>query len=212
MKIFSVVALGAALLLTGCRSVPTPLAPSASEDDCLARASFGPAPASPYCLPLAAGARSLVSQAYCSSPGRSHRGRFAYDFECDHGDEIRAARGGFIELVGDAWPDDDPTSGHENRVVIRHADGSVAFYAHFQRDSLVVISGESVRIGQLLGRCGSTGTSSTPHLHFEVFERAAYEWDRGVPVSFQNSDGPLDSRGGLDVGVIYGAGSCTASE
>ena len=211
MKITLAVGLSTVVLLTGCRSVPTPLAPSVSEDDCLAKASFGPPSASPYCLPLAEGARSLVSQAYCSNPGRSHRGRFAYDFECGYGDEIRAARGGFIEFLGDAWPDEDPTSGHENRVVIRHADGSVAFYAHFQRDSLAVVSGESVSIGQLLGRCGSSGTPSTPHLHFEVFERAAYEWERGVPVSFRNSDGPLDSRGGLDVGVTYGVRSCAAS-
>lgn len=218
MKISPIaVALSVLSLTAGCRSVPSPTAPSPSRtrlsrDACLAKAVFDPAATSPYCVPLAEGGASLVSQAYCSESGRSHRGRFAYDFECDYGAEIRAARGGFVEFLGDAWPDSDPTSGHENRVVIRHADGTMAFYAHFQQDSLVVVSGESVRTGQLLGRCGSSGTPSTPHLHFEVFERAAFEWDRGLPVSFRNVEGPLDSRGGLGVGVTYGAGSCVVPE
>jgi len=198
----------ASTLAVGCRALPAPEAPTPIATDCLARAVFPPPESSAYCLPLTEGTTSLVGQAYCSEVGWSHRGRFAYDFVCDYGDEIRAARGGFVDFAGDAWPDDDTRSGHENRAVIVHPDGTVAFYAHFQQDSLVVVSGDQVRAGQLLGLCGSSGTPSVPHLHFEVFERAAYEWERGLPVSFRNASGPLDERGGLDVGATYTAETC----
>jgi murein DD-endopeptidase MepM/ murein hydrolase activator NlpD len=124
------------------------------------------------------------------------------------GDEILAAQDGVVFTIGEMWPDDDPTSGHENRVLIRQADGTMAFYAHFQQSSIPVNAGDSVTTGQLIGRCGSSGTPSHPHLHFEVFESAAYDWDRGVPVSFRNAEGRLDSRGGLRVNETYQARPC----
>jgi hypothetical protein len=61
--------------------------------------------------------------------------------------------------------------------------------------------------GQLLGRCGTSGTY-LPHLHFEVFESVVYGWDHEVPVSFRNASGPLDSRGGLARDVVFLALAC----
>jgi murein DD-endopeptidase MepM/ murein hydrolase activator NlpD len=52
------------------------------------------------------------------------------------------------------------------QVVIRHADGRYTQYAHLS--AISVKSGQSVGGGQRIGRSGSTGNSSGPHLHFEV--------------------------------------------
>jgi murein DD-endopeptidase MepM/ murein hydrolase activator NlpD len=200
-----------ALVLTcqlACEEVPELIEPTRTQADCLASAVFPDPATSDFCLPFPPGTVTSVSQSYCSPPGRSHHTRFAIDFVCALGDPIVAARGGLVEFTGDEWPDDDPTSGHENRAVIRHADGTVAVYVHFRQRSLVVQGGDSVTAGQLLGDCGSSGTPSAPHLHFETFERAAYEIDRGLPVSFRNADGPLDSRGGLEEGASYVALPC----
>jgi murein DD-endopeptidase MepM/ murein hydrolase activator NlpD len=202
-----------AVVLGGCRELPPPTEASPSglatltEAECLARAVFPPPETSDYCLPVPEGASTVVSQAYCSEPGRSHESRLAYDFDCEPGDPLVAARGGFVEVVGEEWPDDDQSPGHENRVVIRHDDGSVAFYAHFQEQGVEVQTGETVSTGQLLGRCGSSGTH-LPHLHFEVFERALYDWDHELPVGFRNAGGPLDSRGGLTRDAVFVALPC----
>lgn len=197
-------------LQTGCDDGPLPAGPESlqTSDSCLARAVFGEPAHSNYCLPFPAGTATTVLQAYCSPEGRSHHGRFAYDFGCDMGDEILAAQDGVVFIEGDEWPDDDPTSGHENRVLIRQTDGTMAFYAHFQQSSIPVQAGDNVTTAQLIGRCGSSGTPSVPHLHFEVFESAAYDWNHGVPVNFRNAGGTLDARGGLAVDQRYETGPC----
>jgi murein DD-endopeptidase MepM/ murein hydrolase activator NlpD len=52
------------------------------------------------------------------------------------------------------------------QVVIRHADGRYTQYAHLS--AISVKAGQSVGAGQRIGRSGSTGNSTGPHLHFEV--------------------------------------------
>jgi Peptidase family M23 len=55
-----------------------------------------------------------------------------------------------------------------NHVVLRVAPGVYLLYAHFQPGSLRVHVGERVRRGQVLGLIGTSGNSTTPHLHFQV--------------------------------------------
>jgi murein DD-endopeptidase MepM/ murein hydrolase activator NlpD len=55
-----------------------------------------------------------------------------------------------------------------NYVVILHATGDTTRYYHLMQDSVVVEAGEAVSQGDVLGRVGSSGVSSTPHLHFEL--------------------------------------------
>jgi murein DD-endopeptidase MepM/ murein hydrolase activator NlpD len=51
-------------------------------------------------------------------------------------------------------------------VVVRHADGVKTLYAHLS--SVAVRRGDVVAGGAVLGRAGSTGDATGPHLHFEV--------------------------------------------
>jgi Peptidase family M23 len=55
-----------------------------------------------------------------------------------------------------------------NHVVLRVAPGVYLLYAHFDPGSLRVHVGERVRRGQVLGLIGTSGNSTTPHLHFQV--------------------------------------------
>ena len=56
-----------------------------------------------------------------------------------------------------------------NAVYVEHADGSVAWYGHLKNGSLSTKAvGESVSSGEYLGIVGSSGSSTGPHLHFEV--------------------------------------------
>jgi murein DD-endopeptidase MepM/ murein hydrolase activator NlpD/type IV secretory pathway VirB6-like protein len=58
--------------------------------------------------------------------------------------------------------------GYGNNVVISHAGGWYTTYSHMLDGSIAVTQGATVSAGQLLGRVGSTGFSTGPHLHFEV--------------------------------------------
>ena len=49
-----------------------------------------------------------------------------------------------------------------------HDDGSMGLYAHLQEGAVYVRAGDQVTLGQVIGRAGSTGYSTGPHLHFAV--------------------------------------------
>jgi len=62
-------------------------------------------------------------------------------------------------------------TGQWNAVYIVHTDGSVAWYGHMKKDSLTAKTvGQSVQAGEYLGIMGSSGRSTGPHLHLEVYD------------------------------------------
>jgi murein DD-endopeptidase MepM/ murein hydrolase activator NlpD len=71
-----------------------------------------------------------------------------------------AADSGHVIYAG--W---DP-SGYGNTVLIDHGNGFVTRYAHMSL--VMVISGQNIGRGQMVGKMGSTGHSTGPHTHFEV--------------------------------------------
>ncbi|MDH6627812.1 murein DD-endopeptidase MepM/ murein hydrolase activator NlpD [Streptomyces sp. LBL] len=81
------------------------------------------------------------------------------DFPVPTGTSVKAVGAG--EVVSAGW---EGSFGYQ--VVIRHSDGRYTQYAHLS--AISVRSGQTVAGGQRLGRSGSTGNSSGPHLHFEV--------------------------------------------
>jgi len=89
-----------------------------------------------------------------------HRG---IDIAAPTGTPVGAARSGTVSFAG--WS----TQGYGNLVRVRHADGSETWYGHFS--SIAVSVGQYVSQGAIVGRVGSTGISTGPHLHFELHER-----------------------------------------
>ena len=62
-----------------------------------------------------------------------------------------------------------------NAVYIQHSDGSVAWYGHLKKNSLTKKGvGQVVEKGEFLGFVGSSGISTGPHLHFEVYKNTTY--------------------------------------
>ncbi len=89
-----------------------------------------------------------------------------------NGAEIVAAAPGVIVSKVDGFPDRSCAmgSGQWNAVYVRHADNSVAWYGHMKTGSTTSKSvGDTVAQGEKLGVVGSSGNSSGPHLHFELY-------------------------------------------
>ncbi|MBP7246054.1 MAG: peptidoglycan DD-metalloendopeptidase family protein [Bacteroidia bacterium] len=64
-------------------------------------------------------------------------------------------------------------AGTANAIHVQHADGSIAWYWHFKSGSVTPkVVGDSVVAGEYLGTAGSSGSSSWPHLHFQVSDSA----------------------------------------
>jgi murein DD-endopeptidase MepM/ murein hydrolase activator NlpD len=81
------------------------------------------------------------------------------DFRAEHGAPVRAAAGGTVTAA-------ERDGGYGNMVEIDHGNGVSTRYAHMA--SVAVSSGQSVEAGAVLGRAGSTGRSTGPHLHYET--------------------------------------------
>ena len=67
-------------------------------------------------------------------------------------------------------------------VVLRGADGRDYVFMHLIRDSVTVAEGQAIAQGRQFGLVGSTGSSSGPHLHFEIWPDGWYSSDESVPI------------------------------
>lgn len=90
---------------------------------------------------------------------RNHNG---VDWAAPTGTPIYAAAAGTVVKAGDG-------SGYGNVVYIDHAGGLQTRYAHLDRFGEFGRQGAQVNAGDLIGYVGTTGRSTGPHLHFEVY-------------------------------------------
>ena len=89
--------------------------------------------------------------------GRRHTG---LDFPLGYGAPVGAAGRGTVIFAG------HNLGGYGNLVVVAHRLGYETWYAHLSR--ITTYAGQAVAGGSILGRVGSTGRSTGPHLHFEA--------------------------------------------
>ncbi|MFI5893896.1 M23 family metallopeptidase [Actinoplanes sp. NPDC051513] len=71
-----------------------------------------------------------------------------------------------------------------NHIVVDQGDGRYALYGHLQRHSAMVRPGDQVVAGQQLARCGNSGNSTEPHLHFQVMDHPRPAFAAGLPFEF----------------------------
>jgi len=88
---------------------------------------------------------------------RMHKG---IDFGAPYGAPIMAATDGVVSFAG--WH-----GGHGRYVMVKHNGNLTTAYAHMSR--MLVRVGVRVSAGQVIGYVGSTGLSTGPHLHYEVY-------------------------------------------
>lgn len=92
---------------------------------------------------------------------RMHAG---IDFGAPYGSPIYAVTDGVVQFAG-------RHGGHGNYVRLSHGGGLGTGYGHMSR--IAVSAGQNVRRGQVIGYVGSTGLSTGPHLHYEMYRNGA---------------------------------------
>jgi len=73
-----------------------------------------------------------------------------------------------------------------NYVMIDHGKNEYSLYAHLQPGSVRVHVGTQVKTGDVIGKLGSSGNSTEPHLHFHVCDKPDPLMCAGIPVNFSN--------------------------
>lgn len=100
--------------------------------------------------------RGGISSGFGRRWGRFHTG---VDIDADYGDAVYSSDGGVVSFAG--------TLGTYGKLVeIDHQNGYKTRYAHLSQ--ILVSKGDTLTKGELLGKVGTTGRVTGPHLHFEV--------------------------------------------
>ena len=98
------------------------------------------------------------------------------DFACPEGTPIYATGDGIVERS------DNTAQGYGNHVVINHGYGYETLYGHMTKTNCVV--GQKIKRGQVIGFVGSTGLSTAPHVHYEVWKNG----EKVNPINFYYND------------------------
>jgi len=109
------------------------------------------------------------------SQGLHGPGNRGIDLAAPTGTKIYASASGTVLLARNGY-----NGGYGNMVIIQHPNGTKTLYGHMYK--LGTTTGAQVAQGEVIGSVGSTGRSTGPHLHFEVFNAknpgADWSWAR----------------------------------
>ena len=124
-----------------------------------------------------------------TSPLTGFAGEFHWgqDFAAPCGTRVYSADAGVVRAVG--W---HPWGGG-NRVEIDHGNGLITTYNHLE--AIAVKKGDSVRVGEIIARVGTTGSSTGCHLHFETILNGSHTDPRDwtfLPIKQVDQLGPID--------------------
>jgi murein DD-endopeptidase MepM/ murein hydrolase activator NlpD len=160
------VVLVGALVTASCAG---PTSPGGAVPDVVDCAVFPDSRTASYVLPFEPGEVIRVSRTFGHyTPGNDGVGLYAIDVNVPVGTAVLAMRSGMVVAVEERFSDEDHATFHENWVMVRHLDGTVARYIHLMQGGADVDVGDAVAQGQRIGSSGNSGNSTGPHLHFDV--------------------------------------------
>ena len=116
-------------------------------------------------------------------------GKKLTDYYC-FGADILAPAAGRIVWSCDSLPNQQPGRMDSknpvgNGIIIDHGNGEFSVLAHLQPNTQRFKVGDSVKAGDVLGKCGSSGNTSEPHLHFHLQNSPDLETAEGLPITFR---------------------------
>lgn len=128
--------------------------------------------------------------------------------DMDEGRYVIAAADGVVIQTQDGYFDRETTfnNNRSNYVLMQHADGTLSFYDHFRESTVAVAVGQQVYRGQPLGMVGSSGSSTEPHVHFELDQAGTIEPSSGVCNSIPTRWEVQPPHGSAKPTVLYRSG------
>ena len=104
---------------------------------------------------------------------------------------VLAPASGKLEIVVDGLPDNpigtqDGRNICGNHVVIRTENGKFIFIAHLRKGSVRGKSGDYIKAGDPIGRCGNSGNSSAPHIHLHAQDTPDFNQGSGQNMIFKS--------------------------
>ncbi|HEY7900508.1 MAG TPA: M23 family metallopeptidase [Caulobacteraceae bacterium] len=126
-------------------------------------------------------------------PENENRSYFCYN------KPIYSVAAGTVVEATDSMPENVPHSGKYavaidfntaagNHVVVRIAPDRFVLYAHMRPGTVRVKAGQKVRVGDILGHVGNTGSSTEPHLHMHIDDQPSFLAGNGVPYEFSRGE------------------------
>ncbi len=110
--------------------------------------------------------------------------------------DILATADGTVVTARDSYPDTPIGEAGQaacaapriqgNFILIRHSRHEYSLTAHLLKDSITVRSGDRITKGQTIARCGNSGNTSEPHVHFQIQRGRFFLFSAGLPIHFSN--------------------------
>lgn len=148
--------------------------------------------------------------------GKTYQGERAdkHSYYC-YSKNILAPADGVVVAIGNKCADSTPFGDEKvelnakdirgNYILIKHAEKEYGFIGHIKPESIQVEVGQTVHKGEVIAKCGNTGNTSEPHIHFHLQDEVGFFTSAGLPILFQDinvlkQDGYLnyDNRPVLD--------------
>lgn len=73
-----------------------------------------------------------------------------------------------------------------NYIIIKHSKHEYSLIAHLLKDSICVKVGDKINQGQIVAKCGNSGNTSEPHIHFHVQSGKSFLFSAGLPIHFKD--------------------------
>jgi len=142
------------------------------------------------------GSDFMILQQLCSFSGDGTQNEQYYAYN----QQILAPGAGVVAEVVKDVPENLPgemTDVAGNMVIIDHGNGEYSFLCHLKHGSIKVCPGDRVEMGQVIGRCGNSGHSTEPGLHYHLQNTGVLFEGEGLPIQFENysADGEFIPRG-----------------
>lgn len=86
--------------------------------------------------------------------------------------------------AGSGWIDIRTKDMRGNFIIIKHDKNVYSLLAHLKKGSCLIKKGDFVKRGQIIAKCGNSGHSTQPHVHFQVQDTANWYFSKGLPIIF----------------------------